>query len=144
MGLLFDIGSHQRLCGFLERTKDGNFDGEINIEGVDLSPITGVFFEEGKEKFLWLRRRPLLVYDYEHNGYLKRPREPRWETYLTKKAIDGTSIYKGTCFLLHIKYELSAIWDGILKSRMNLYIERLPLEKQNIINSIRDKNNGEE
>ena len=128
--------------GFIQRQKDGSVEGNITIDGVSLSPIEATFFEDDGVKRLWLRRKPLLEYDDKNQSYKQRPREPRWEAYLTKQK-DGVIAYKGTFHFLHFAYTIVGVWDSILgreKSRLNLFVERLPINKQNIINQINTRN----
>lgn len=128
--------------GFIQRQKDGSVEGNITIDGVSLSPIESTFFEDDGVKRLWLRRKPLLEYDDKNQSYKQRPREPRWEAYLTKQK-DGVIAYKGTFHFFHFAYSIVGVWDSILgreKSRLNLFVERLPINKQNIINQINTRN----
>ena len=128
--------------GFLQRTGSGGYEGKLNIDGVDLSPIEGVYFKNGGDTCLWLKRKPLLEYSIKEEKYLQRPREPRWEAYLTKKG-DGLIAYKGEFYFLHFRYSIVGTWDNILgkeKQRLNLMVERLPMNKQVIINSIKNRN----
>jgi hypothetical protein len=91
--------------GFLEQNKDGRYEGNLCIDGVDLSPIEGMFFQEEGHTYLWLKRKPILEYDMESQSYKTRHSEPRWETYLQKQK-DGVVAYKGECTFLHFKYEM--------------------------------------
>lgn len=128
--------------GFIQRNKDGRVEGNITIDGVSLSPIEATFFEDNGIKRLWLKRKPLLEYDDKTQSYNQRPSEPRWEAYLTKQK-DGVFAYKGTFRFFHFAYSIVGVWDSILgreKSRLNLFVERLPINKQNIINQINTRN----
>lgn len=127
--------------GYLERKHGGRYEGEINVEGVSLSPIEGVYFKENGKQYLWLKRKPLLEYDHETESYKHRDREPRWETYL-KKESSSVVAYRGEFVFLHFKYSVVGIWDSSLgkdKNRLNLFVERLPMNQQSIINAIKER-----
>lgn len=132
--------------GYLERLSSGRYEGVLTIEGIDLSPIYGVYFKEDGKSYLWLRRKPLLEFDYKTESYRERHREPRWEVYLTKQ-LDGDSIaYKGEFIFLRFKFQIVGIWDKVMykdKNRLNLFVERLPMNKQTIINGINERKRGE-
>ena len=125
--------------GYIERKSGGGFDGALMIESIDISPITAVAFKEGDKTYLWLRRKDMLVYDEKTQQYKTRKREPRWEAYLEKQMDGNTVAYKGEFHFLMFKYEIVGVWDKVFgneKSRMNFFVERLPMEKQDIINGI--------
>lgn len=131
--------------GYLQKGKD-RFEGKIIIENIDLSPIEGMYFvhEKDKNQYLWIKRRPILEYDDEEQKYILRPREPRWEAYLKKQENDAVP-YCGEFIFLHFRFTIKGVWDktdvGKKKKRLNLFIERAPMEKQNIINTINERNN---
>lgn len=131
----------QRSSGYIERTERGCYEGAMDVEGVDLSPIEGVYFQEDGNSMLWLRRKPVLEYIASEMMYKPRPSEPRWEAYLKKNNDGGGIAYKGVFTFLHFRYSIVAIWDKALadKNRMNFFAERLPMEQQNIINSINER-----
>jgi hypothetical protein len=125
--------------GYIERKSGGGFDGALMIESIDISPIIAVAFKEGDKTYLWLRRKDMLVYDEKTQQYKTRKREPRWEAYLEKQMDGNTVAYKGEFHFLMFKYEIVGVWDKVFgkeKSRMNFFVERLPMEKQDIINGI--------
>lgn len=125
--------------GYIERKSGGGFDGALMIESIDISPITAVAFKEGDKTYLWLRRKDMLVYDEKTQQYKTRKREPRWEAYLEKQMDGNTVAYKGEFHFLMFKYEIVGVWDKVFgkeKSRMNFFVERLPMQKQDIINGI--------
>lgn len=129
--------------GYIQRESGDGFVGHLSIQGVDLSPIEGSYFEENGEKYLWLKRRPILEYDYDTMSYRKRPREPRWECYMKKQFTnDGVVAYKGTFFFLRYKWSIIGTWDRMMteKDRLNLFVERLPTSEQTIIQSINKRN----
>lgn len=123
--------------GYLERKEGGRYEGCVRVDSIDLSPIEGVYFEENNEHYLWLKRKPLMEYDVKTQSYLLRAREPRWEAYLIKQH-SGRIAYKGDFTFLRIRYSIVGIWDDVLrdKNRLKLFIERLPMEQQDIINRI--------
>lgn len=127
--------------GYVERHKDGRCDGVVTIDGVELGAIDAVYFKEEGKNYLWLKRKPILDYDAESQSFIKRPREPRWEAYL-EKSQDGIVAYRGTFAFLRFKYSIIGVWDKVLgmeKNRLNLYIERLPMPQQDIINKINER-----
>lgn len=128
--------------GFLERKHNGAYKGIIVIDGVKMDGLEGVYFEDGGKTHLWIKRTPVLEYNPTTQTYIQRPREPRWEAYLTKQS-DGVAAYKGEFSFLHFRYSIVGVWDsnlGIEKQRLNFYVERLPSSKQTIINKINQKN----
>lgn len=127
--------------GFLERKAGGRFEGELYIEGVNLSPIEGAYFKKDEKLFLWLKRKPLLEYDIEEEKFHIRPREPRWEAYLEKKSTE-TVAYKGEFMFLRFRYQIIGVWDAVLgkdKQRLNFFVERKPMPEQVIINKINER-----
>lgn len=126
--------------GYLERKSGGRYEGDIKIEGIDLSPIVGVFFQQEGKNYLWLRRKEMLVYDYDQQQYKTRKREPRWQAYLEKKIGDkGVVAYKGEFYFMRFRFSIVGVWDSVLgmeNARMNFYVERFPMEKQDILNGI--------
>ena len=126
--------------GYLERRPNGRYEGELSIEGVDLSPIIGVYFKDGDKSYLWLKRKTMLEYDNKTQTYEERQKEPRWQAYL-EKQLDGKGIaYRGEFAFFHFRFEIFGIWDNVLgmdkKHRLNLFVERLPMKEQTIILSI--------
>lgn len=125
--------------GYIERKNDGNFDGVLVVDSIDISPITAVCFKQDGKTYLWLRRKNVLVYDERAQEYKTRKREPRWEAYLEKQMDGNVVAYKGEFCFLMFKYEIVGIWDKVFgkdKMRMNFFVERVPMERQNIINGI--------
>lgn len=129
--------------GYVQRNSDGSFGGAIKIEGVDLSPIEAVYFKREGDTYLWLKRKPLLEYDHKTESYKERQKEPRWECYLKKQLEDGAVAFKGEFIFLRFRFNIVGVWDAVLgndkKQRLNLYIERLPLSQQTIINNINER-----
>lgn len=131
---------------YIERKHGGKYEGKLYIDGVDLSPIEGAYFQQDGENYLWIKRKPILEYDDETETFKEREREPRWEAYLKKQKTENTIAYKGNCAFLRLKYSISGVWDNILgkeRNRLNLYVERLPMNQQTIINGIIKRKNGE-
>lgn len=128
--------------GYLERKTNGGYEGEISIEGVDLSPIVGIFFKEKGKQYLWLKRKKIVDYDHKQGIFVSRSPSPYWETYLGTNS-NQMSRYKGEFFFFHVKFNIYGIWDGIDKkrNRMNFFIDRVPMSEQTIINNINKKNN---
>lgn len=133
--------------GYIERNKNGKFDGVIKVEGIDLSPIHGVFFKHGNDNYLWLKRKDILEYDAEQQQYKARKREPRWEAYLGKQLGENSTVaYKGEFYFMRWKFSIEGVWDAVFgmdKNRINLFVERLPMEKQDIINKIKERNGND-
>ena len=129
--------------GFLERKAGGRYEGRIVVEGISLGGIVGVYFKQDGDTYLWLKRKRILEYDEALQFYYEREAKPQWEAYL-KKQIDGNSVaYKGEFAFMHFKFSIVGVWDKILgkdKQRLNLFVERLPMAKQTIINSINEHN----
>lgn len=131
--------------GYIERKSDGVFEGELVIEGgINLSPIEAQFFKTDGITHIWLKRKRALEYDEKSQMFKKREREPRWECYL-KKQLDGESVaYKGEFVFMHFRFSIKGILDNVLgndkKRRINLFVDRMPMEKQTIINSINYRN----
>ena len=128
--------------GFIERKNEGRYEGRITIDGVTMPSISAIFFKEGSESYLWLKRKKILDYDFESQTYKEREAKPQWEVYMKKQLEDNVVAYKGEFFFLHFKYSIVGVWDkvlGIDKKRLNLFIERLPLSQQTVINAINEQ-----
>lgn len=128
--------------GFIERKTSGRYEGCLRVDGVDLSPIEGVYFMRQGIQYLWLKRKPLLEYDFNKEKFFQRESEPGWEAYLQKHP-SSTASYKGECVLLKFRYSIVGFWDDVLgkdKHRLNLIVERLPMSQQTIINAINKRN----
>lgn len=127
------------------RQPQGFYRGELTIDGVNLEGgIEAVFFKQDGDTYLWLKRRALLQYDISTDSYSKRDRKPKWEAYLKKQVEDNTTVFKGTFYFMRFKYSIKGYWDKVFgkdDSRLNLYVEELPMKEQDIINGIRNRNN---
>lgn len=127
--------------GFIERKSGGAHEGVLSIEGILLSSITAVYFKDDGENYLWLRRKKVLEYDPELQAYRERDAKPHFEAYLKKQINGGTIAYKGEFVFMRFRFSIIGIWDRILghdKQRLNLFVERLPMSQQTIINSINE------
>lgn len=134
-------------CGYIERCQNGRYGGKVNIEGVVLDGVVGVYFKKDGDSYLWLRREKVLEYDEKTMTYKEREARPQWEAYLKKQLEDDTVAYKGEFNFLRFRFSIVGVWDRILgndkRQRLNLYVERLPTSHQVIINAInKAKQNG--
>lgn len=135
--------------GYIQRTKSGTFEGRITIDGINLQNISGVYFDEPRngKRCLWLKRKKILEYDFAEQRYYKREPRPQWEAYLEKRLDGGTVAYKGEFYFLRFKYSIVGVWDSIIgmeKQRLNLFVERLPLSQQTILNKINYNNKDDD
>ena len=53
---MIDFNERGYVDGYLERMSGGRFEGIIKIDGVDLSPIEGMYFKNANGTHLWLKR----------------------------------------------------------------------------------------
>lgn len=128
--------------GYVERKNGGEYGGTLKIEGIDISPIQAQYFKQDGNYYLWLRRKPLLEYDTETQKYIKRERTPKFEAYLKKQSSEGVFAYVGEFIFMRFKFKIEGIWDSVLgkdKKRLNLFVERLPMTEQTIINGINER-----
>lgn len=136
--------SGEYINGYVQRNQGGKYVGELIIDGVNLTGgISGVYFEQEGKKYLWIKRLPIMEYDFDSCEYITRNRKPAFECYLEKQIEKNSFVYKGTFVFLHFKYSILGMWDSVLghdkKRRLNLYVERLPMEEQTIIKSINQR-----
>lgn len=134
-------------CGYIERGQNGRYGGKVNIEGVVLNGVVGVYFKKDGDSYLWLRREKVLEYDDKTMTYKEREARPQWEAYLKKQMDNDAVAYKGEFNFLRFRFSIVGVWDRILgndkRQRLNLYVERLPTSHQVIINAInKAKQNG--
>lgn len=123
--------------------KNGVYEGRISIDGVDLSPITATLFKKDNGTFMWLKRKTIMDYDYSTSSFVTRQRKPYWECYLEKSVSEGTTLYVGNFIFLKFRYKITGVWDatfGNEERRINLFVERLPVEQQTILNAINERN----
>ena len=128
--------------GYIQRSQGGSYDGKITIEGILLPAISAVFFKDNGENYLWLKRKKVLDYEYESQTYKEREAKPQWEAYLKKQVNENAVAYKGEFIFMHFKYSIIGVWDKVLgndKQRLNLFVERLPMSQQTLINSINEQ-----
>lgn len=134
--------------GFLQRENNGVYQGRLNIEGIDISPIVGVYFKKGEDKYLWLKRKRLLEYNDKTQTYKEREANPKWEAYLKKQTENDVVSYKGEFYFLRFRFSIIGIWDKVLgtdqKRRLNLIVERMDLSEQTIINKINARKNNKQ
>ena len=127
--------------GFIERKPNGKYEGRVTIEGVTLPSISAMYFKKGEDNYLWLKRKKVLEYNNESQTYREREAKPQWEVYL-RKQVDGAAVaYKGEFFFMHFRYSIVGVWDKVLgmdKQRLNLFVERMPMTQQTIINGINE------
>lgn len=135
--------------GYVERKKDGTYGGSLTIDGISLQGgISATYFKDDGENYLWLRRKKVLEYDFESQSYRERDAKPQFEAYLKKQLENNSVAYKGEFIFMRFRYSITGVWDKILgndKQRLNLFVERMPLTEQTIINSINEskkKNDG--
>lgn len=128
--------------GFIERKQGGTFEGRLTVEGIDLSPIEGKYFKVDGKTCLWVKRKKILEYSDTTQTYTSRERKPAFESYLTKTVDNSTIAYKGEFMFMRIRFSVVGIWDIVLgkdRSRLNLFVERMPKSQQNIINGINER-----
>ena len=132
--------------GYIERAAGGAYEGNLSIEGINISPIRAQYFKKDGDTYLWIRRKPLLEYDDELHKYKERERTPYFEAYLKKQIDGGTFAYVGKFMFMRFKFKITGIWDdvlGIEKKRLNMFVERLPMSEQTVINGIKNRRNEE-
>jgi len=132
--------------GYIQRTKKGSYEGRVTIDGVALPTIIAVFFRDGAENYLWLKRKRVLEYNFESQTYKEREAKPQWECYLLKQLDGNTVAYKGEFVFLKFRYSIIGVWDRVLgndKQRLNLFVERLPMTEQTIINANNERKRNE-
>lgn len=134
--------------GYVERKNGGRYEGSLSVQGINLSPIEATFFtDDFGEKYLWLKRKPIMEYDMDSQSYTTRRRRPHFEAYLKKQADEGTVAYKCEFMFMRFKFSIVGVWDSVLgkdkQQRINLFVERLPISQQRILKEINErKRNG--
>lgn len=138
-----DYQDYSYVNGHLERKAGGKYEGKILVEGIDLSPIVGVYFKKDGQNYLWLKRKKVLDYDMNTLTYVERERKPQWEAYLKKQVNGDVVAYKGEFIFMRFRFSIIGVWDKILgldkQQRLNLFVERLPMSQQTIINGINER-----
>ena len=131
------------ISGYLERDYHGEYKGNLTIEGINISPITGVYFKQENTTYLWLRRCKVIEYDIDTATYNRRDANPRFEAYLKKEVDDGAVSFRGEFSFLRFRFSIVGVWDVVLgndkRHRLNLFVERLPINEQTIINNINER-----
>lgn len=132
--------------GYIERKAGGRYEGILRIDGVDISPIEGVYFKREDGTYLWLKRKTILIYDAVAMTYATREREPRWEAYLKKEVGDDAVAYRGEFAFLRFRYAITGVWDAVTgrdRGRLNFYVDCLPPQEQTIIKAINERKRNE-
>lgn len=126
--------------GFIERDSFGNYTGTLTVEGINLSPIEGQYFKKDGDVYLYMKRKPIMEYDYDKCCYNKRERKPQLHIYMKKQVNgDGVVAYKGDFMFMRFKFNIEGVWDAILgkeRNRLNLFVERAPRSEQTLLQSI--------
>ena len=129
--------------GHIERTVQGGYSGQLRVEGIDLSPIEAQYFKKDGGIFLFIKRKPIMDYDIASESYITRERKPALQIYMKKQLNDnGVIAYIGEFMFMRFKFKIEGVWDKILgreKHRLNLYVERLPLSEQTLLQSINER-----
>lgn len=127
--------------GYLKRDKGGKYEGVLTIEGIDLSPIVGVYFQDKGDEYLWLKRKRIIDYDISSGSYVPRNPKPFWECYLEKHGVGNKATYEGKFTFFHLRYKIVGVQDPVFKDehRVNFFVDRLPGEEQTIINGIKER-----
>lgn len=128
--------------GFIEKSLYGDYSGELSIEGIDLSPVQAQYFKKDLDTYLWIKRKDKLIYDADTQTYVRKQRTPKLDCYLKKCVEDNKVVYRGEFYFMHFKFSITGLWDkvvGVERSRLNLFVERLPIEQQTIINNIKNR-----
>lgn len=133
--------------GYIERDNNGVYVGKLTIDGVHIGGITGMYFKRDGDTYLWLRRRKILEYNDTTMTYNERDARPRWECYLKKQIENNETVYRGEFTFIRFRFSIVGLWDAILghdkKQRLNLFVERLPINEQSIINNINERKRNE-
>lgn len=138
------MGDYGYINGFVQRERDGKYQGKLSIQQIDISPLEATYFkDENGDDYLWLKRKPIMDYDFETQAYTTRQRKPHFEAYLKKQVGgDGVIAYKGEFMFMRFRWSLVGVWDNILgkdNQRLNLFVERLPTSQQTILRSINER-----
>ena len=131
------------ISGYIERGTGGTYQGVIAIDGITIPNLIGQYFKNNGDTYLWLKRRKMLEYDQSTMSYHERESRPQLEIYLKKQLDNNAVAFKGEFMFMHFAYSIKGIWDAVLgmekQRRLNLYVERLPMNKQTVINSINER-----
>lgn len=134
---------HPYTNGHIERKHGGRYEGCVAVQGIDLSPIEATFFKDDDgDSYVWLKRKPIMDYDFESQSYKTRPRKPSFEAYMKKQLDDGAVAYRGEFMFMRFRFSIVGIWDIVLgkeNQRLNLFVERLPMSEQTILKKINEQ-----
>lgn len=133
--------------GFVERKPGGRYEGQLSVDGVFFPSVVATYFKKDGKNYVWIRRKDVMEYDYDSGTYRTRKAEPRWEAYMEKGVENNTVSYKGTFTFMRMRYSIEGVWDKVMgmdRQRLNLYIERLPMNEQTILKAINERNNRNE
>lgn len=126
--------------GHIERDSYGNYTGMLTVEGINLSPLEGQYFKKDGDTYLYMKRKPIMEYDYDLGKYNQRERRPQVQIYMKKQVGgDGVVAYKGDFMFMRFKFIITGVWDAILgkeRNRLNLFVERAPRNEQTLLQSI--------
>lgn len=125
--------------GYVERRNGGKYEGSVSVQGIDLSPIEATYFKDEDDSYLWLKRKPVMEYDFESQSYKTRQRKPSFEAYLKKQTENDVVAYKGEFMFMRFRFSIVGVWDSVMgkdAQRLNLFVERLPMSQQTILNDI--------
>lgn len=140
------MSDYEYINGAIERKQGGRYEGGVKVQGIDLTPIEATFFkDENGDDYLWLKRKPIMEYDFESQSYTTRQRKPAFEAYLKKQLESDVVAYRGEFMFMRFRFSIVGIWDGILgknDQRLNLFVERLPMSQQTILNDINQRRKG--
>lgn len=138
-----DYGDY--INGYIERKTGGEYLGRLTVEGIDLSPVQGQYFKKDGENYLWIKRKPIMDYDFDNGCYSTRERKPQLNIYMKKQVeSDGTVAYKGQFVFMRWCFSIVGVWDRILGNddkhhRLNLFVERLPMSQQTILKGVNER-----
>ena len=137
-----DYGDY--INGHIERTTGGGYNGTLRVEGIDLSPVEAQFFKKDGDTYLFIKRKPIMEFNYAEQRYITRERRPQVPIYMKKQVdSDGVVAFKGDFMFMRFKFNIVGVWDAILgkeTNRLNLYVERAPRNEQTLLQSINERN----
>ena len=65
---------------------------------------------------------------------------------MKKQMEDDVVAFKGQFMFMRFKFSIVGVWDTVIgkdKSRMNLFVDRLPMSQQTILNDINERKRKE-
>lgn len=133
--------------GYVERSSFGGYLGKLTIEGITFPSIEGTYFKQDGNTYLFLKRRPIMEYDYEKGEYKTREPRPQVKIYMQKQVDgDGVVAFKGDFMFMRFKFNIIGVWDMVLgkdKKRLNLFVERAPRKEQTLLIGIAKRKSNE-